>query len=310
MPNRPIDIRGYDSRQDLAPLLDFAGRCLAARFPLSTNWHPGDFIWELKPDYDRRHGVRMWMSDAGIEAVTMFMGVDTLWFDVLPESEDLVPDIVARAERARLRTADGAEQPKLSIRAFEGDARRIEALEALGYVRGEPDHVWFRRDLSLSLPHIAPLPGFRTRDCIGVDPELRAAVHRDAWNDLSEIGIPNARSSFSADVYRAVRDAPGYDPSLDILIEDESGAFVANCICWADATSRIGIFEPTGTNPAFRRRGLTRFAMLEGLRRLQQRGMKWAGVGTAHFNHPAIATYGSIFTPFDRTRWWTKVLHA
>jgi GNAT superfamily N-acetyltransferase len=252
--------------------------------------------------------VRMWLSADRVVAATMFTGADTLWFEVLPDAEDLVPQIVGRAERSRLRTAEGGAPLALSIRAFEGDTRRIAAFEALGYTRGEPEGVWFRLDLSKPLPQLSWPDGFRLRDCTDVDPARRAAAHRDAWNDLSEIGIPNAKSTFTTDVYIALKNAPAYDPSLDLLVENEAGEFVANCICWADDASGMAVFEPTGTHPAYRRRGLMRLAMLEALRRVQQRGLKWAGVGTAHFNTPAIAAYGSLFAPLDRTRWWTKTL--
>jgi GNAT superfamily N-acetyltransferase len=197
---------------------------------------------------------------------------------------------------------------KLSFRIYERDKRRVAAFERLGYVRGEPDHVWFRRDLSEPLPRFPAPEGFRVRDSIGVDPALRARAHRDAWNDLSQIGIKDARSGFTTEMYLGVRDAPVYDPALDILVEADSGEFVASTICWADPASGIGIFEPVGAHAKYRRRGLARFAMLEGLRRLKARGMAWAGVGTAHFNAPAIAAYSSFFPPLDSARWWTKTL--
>jgi hypothetical protein len=305
MPDRP-DIRGYQGRSDLELLLAFASRSLTARFPLPSCWHPGDIIWLLKPDYDRPHRVRMWLSSRGAEAVVMFMGVDQVWLELLPDSEHLLPEIVAHAERARLRGAEGAV--KLSFRVYERDAQRIAALERLGYLRGEPDHVWFRRDLGEPLPDFPAPHGFRVRDSVEVDPVLRAKVHRDAWNDLSQIGIPDARSGFTTEVYLGIRDAPVYDPSLDILVEAENGEFVANTICWADPASGIGIFEPVGAHAKYRQRGLARFAMLEGMRRLKARGMAWAGVGTAHFNAPAIAAYSSFFPPLDSARWWTKTL--
>lgn len=308
MPNRPVDIRGYQGRSDLVPLLDFASRSFAARFPLGAQWHPGDLVWQLKPDYDRPHGVRMWFSTERVEAVTMFVAADQLWFETTPEAEDLVPDIVARAERTRLRNAGADSAPKLSIRVFAKDTQRIAALEALGYRDTAPEGVWYRRDLSQPLPDIALPDGFHLRDCVGIDAERRAAAHRDAWSDLSQIGIENARSSFSTVFYRAVAAAPYYDPTLDIVLEAPDGTYAANCICWVDPATGIAIFEPTGTHPAFRRRGLMRLAMLEAMRRLQQRGFKSAGVGTAHFNTPARSTYGSIASQYDETRWWTKVL--
>jgi GNAT superfamily N-acetyltransferase len=298
----------YAGRADLAPLLDFAGRAFAARFPLNADWHPGDVVWELKGGYDEPHPFTLWHAPEGVVAVSCVMSADTLWLEILPGGEQRLPAVVAALEHTRLAAADN-DTPQLSIRAFAGDARRSEALTALGYAMSGPEGVWFRTGLAQPRPPVVPPAGFRVRDSVGVDPARRARAHRDAWNDLAQIGIPDARSSFSTEIYLSLRDAPLYDPALDILVEADDGTLVANCIAWVDAASSVGIFEPVGTHAAYRRRGLAGLAIREGLRRLQARGMRWGGVGTAHFNAPAVATYRSCgFTQFDRTVWWTKAL--
>jgi GNAT superfamily N-acetyltransferase len=300
--------RAYAGRADLAPLIAFASRAFAARFPLNADWHPGDIVWELKGGYDRPHALTLWQDADDVVAVSCAMNADTMWLEILPGHEHELPAIVAALEHARIAAATDEEAPLLSIRAFDGDTRRIATLGALGYAMSGPEGVWFRIDLA-GLPETAPPAGFRVRDSVGVDPARRARAHRDAWNDLAQIGMPDARSGFSTEIYCSLRDAPLYDPALDILVEADDGTLVANCIAWADAASGVGIFEPVGTHAQYRRRGLARLAILEGLRRLRARGLRWGGVGTAHFNTPAIATYRSCgFTLFDRTAWWTRAL--
>lgn len=49
-----FDIRTYSGRADLLQLQHYASTALASRFPLDATWHPGDFSWQLMPDYDRR----------------------------------------------------------------------------------------------------------------------------------------------------------------------------------------------------------------------------------------------------------------
>ncbi len=305
MPNRSIDIRSYEGVRDLGPLLEFASRSFAERLPLNACWHPGDIAWQLMPDYDRPHRVRMWLSGGRVEAVTMFPKVNQLWLEILPDAEELLPELIERAERSVLR----ANRQTFSIRAFEGDTRRIAALEALGYVAGEPESVSFRIDLAEPLPDSPTPKGFRVRDSVDIDPGARAKAHRDAWDDLSEIGQPNARSQFSGDHYRGLMTAPNYDPTLDILVEADDGTLIVNAVCWADERSGVGVFEPVGTHARYRKRGLTKLAMREALRRIQERGLKTGRVGTAHFNQPAISAYSGVgFELFDRGRWWTKVL--
>jgi mycothiol synthase len=53
------------------------------------------------------------------------------------------------------------------------------------------------------------------------------------------------------------------------------------------------LFEPVGTHPDFLRKGLGRAVMLEGLRRLQQSGMRQAIVSTYEDNQAAIKLYES-----------------
>jgi len=289
---------------DVPALLDFAARSFAERFPLNSNWHPGDIVWELQGAYDQRQAIRIWDGPEGVVAVAWFVGQALLWLETTPAHEDLVPELVGWAEAA-LRNQP--EAPGLSIRAYGEDARRIAALERLGYRRSGPEGVCFRMGLRAPRARFDPPPGYRVIDSTGVDPERRAAAHRDAWNDLSHIGLPAARSSFSAERYLSLRAAPVYDPALDMLMRAPDGALVSNCICWADAVSGIGVFEPVGTSPAYRGRGLARATIAEGLRRLEARGHAWARVGTAHFNAPAIAAYRSCgFEMYDRTWWWTK----
>ena len=305
MANHSLDIRRYQGLQDLGPLLEFASRSFAERLPLNACWHPGDIAWQLMPAYDRPHRVGMWRVDGHVEAITMFSGADQVSLEVLPQADELLSEIVTRAEQSMLRTG----QRTLSIRASESDTRRIAALEALGYIAGAPEGVSFRIDLARPLKDSPVPPGFRLRDSVGVDPGQRAKAHGEAWNDLSEIGIPNAQSEFSEERYRGLRTAPNYDPTLDILIEADDGTFVANALCWADAKSGVAIFEPVGTHASYRKRGLAKLAMGEALRRVRERNLKTARVSTAHFNLPAIRAYsGAGFELFDRTRWWTKPL--
>jgi len=301
--------RPHAGREDLPALLDFASRALSARFPAEANWHPGDLVWQLKDARDTHLDMRLWETSAGVVAAALFAGPGQLWLECLPEHEALLADIIDWAEAAMAAERPRLGQDRLSLKLSERDAGRIDRVEALGYRRSAPEGVRFRRALDEDIAP-APLPGgVRLRDCVGVDPEARAACHRDAWSHLDHIGIDNARSTFTLKTYGRLLASPVYDPTLDILAETDDGRLVANCICWADAASGFGTFEPVGTHVDFRAQGLARAVNVEGLRRLAARGLRWARVGTAHFNAPAIATYLSCgFEIVDRTALWTKSL--
>lgn len=293
---------------ELTALVEFASRTLEARFPLNCTWHPGDIIWELRGNYDQRQPIRLWESDGHVEAVAWVVGPGQLWLEATPSGERLVPAMITWAE-ARLRRDAAAKQVKtLSVRAFDADHERLAVLSRLSFQRAGPESVHYEFDLSQPVPDVVLPPGFAVRDCLDIDPEQRAASHRAAWSALTHIGIENARSTFSAATYQGLRSSPVYRADLDLVAVAPDGTLAANCIAWSDSRSGIGIFEPFGTHPEFRGRGLARALLAEGLRRLRDLGHGRARIFTAHFNTSAIAAYASLLQPSDHSSWWSKKL--
>ncbi|MBP7649606.1 MAG: GNAT family N-acetyltransferase [Phenylobacterium sp.] len=293
--------RDHAGADDLPVLLDFASRSLTARFPLDAGWHPGDLAWELKDTQGKPQDIRLWEAADGVVAVAWEIEPGDLWFEALPTHDHLIDEALDWA------SAELCKSGRLRVRSLEGDVRRAEALEARGYRLTTPESVRLRLDLNGEMQAPPLPPGMALRDCVGIDPEARAASHRDAWSHLAHIGLPKARSSFSAETYQRLVALPGYDPSLDILVEAPGGRLAGGSLCWADPVSGMGTFEPVGTHVDFRGLGLARAATLEGLRRLKARGLRHARVSTAHFNAPAIATYRSAgFEVIDRMAWWER----
>lgn len=73
---------------------------------------------------------------------------------------------------------------------------------------------------------------------------------------------------------------PHVDLDLKIAVTDGKGNFVAYCGMWYDREAGFAVVEPVATDPAFRRMGLGRAAVLEGLRRAGKRGATKALVGS------------------------------
>jgi len=303
--------RRYEGVADLPALLAFASACTAQRSPLRSSWHPGDIIWALQTRAHVPQPCRFWTGPDGVEALAWFESEGEVWIETLPASEHLVRTAVAWVEDAWRRWLAGrgsSSDSPIRIRAQSADTRRIAALEALGYHRDGPAGVGFRVDLDVALSLPEPPPGYRVRDSVGIDPVLRAAAHRAAWNHLDHLGIA-ASSQFSTEAYLSLTASAVYDPTLDMLAEAPDGSLAANCICWADEASGVGLFEPVGVALAHRGRRLASAIMREALHRLKARGHREARVGTAHFNHAAIAAYRAAgFEPADSSFWWAKVL--
>jgi ribosomal protein S18 acetylase RimI-like enzyme len=135
----------------------------------------------------------------------------------------------------------------------------------------------------------APLPaGYQVRP-VSETGELtrRAAAQREVWH-------PWTVGNVTDEDYTRFMRLPGYDRDLDLVAAAPDGAIAAYVNGWVDPVNRIGDFGPVGALPAFRRLGLTRAVLLEGLRRMRSRGMDRVCVSTTVTNTPARGLYESI----------------
>jgi ribosomal protein S18 acetylase RimI-like enzyme len=114
----------------------------------------------------------------------------------------------------------------------------------------------------------------------------RAEAQREVWQPWSVGNVTDE------DYARFMR-LPGYERELDVIAVNSEGVIAAYVNCWMDPVNRIGDFGPVGARPAYRRQGLTRAVLLEGLRRFKERGMQRVCVSTGVRN-PAQRLYGSI----------------
>jgi GNAT superfamily N-acetyltransferase len=304
--------RTYNGHRDLNALIAFAQQVTAARSPAPAFYHPGDFIWQLYP-FDETEDVRIW-SDPRAErdvACAIFEPPLTYEFVVHPDYEDeagLIAAILQWADSRRAAVSDRSDIPlayrsrganTISTSAFASDTRRIQALVRAGYARGDGESWHNERRIDGDLPQIALPSGAEFRTITQHVEEERAALHRDAWSVWGT-------SAHTVERYRRLRASPLYDPYLDVVLALD-GQLASYCICWVDDANKIGLFEPVGTRPAFARMGLARLVLFEAFRRLRERGMRSAIVGTGTVNRPAMALYASAgFTPVEEIHTYLK----
>jgi len=139
------------------------------------------------------------------------------------------------------------------------------------------------RSLDEPIPNGALPDGFSIRSVAGEhEVELVAAVHDSAF-----------RPKWAGGAYLPVMRTPGFDVERELVVVAPDGRFAAYLIYWLDHISRSGLFEPVGCHADFRRRGLTKALMYEGMRRMRARGMHTAIV-LHHADNPAsTALYAS-----------------
>lgn len=112
--------------------------------------------------------------------------------------------------------------------------------------------------------------------------ELRREIFGRAFNHPDPSEWPSAFS------YEELQKAPDYRKDLDLYIVGSDGEYVACCIVWYDGRNRMGMLEPVGTHPDYRRQGFGREVVMEGIRRVAALGAERVYVGSGQQFYEAI----------------------
>ncbi|MEU3460811.1 GNAT family N-acetyltransferase [Streptomyces sp. NPDC006733] len=217
-----------------------------ATWPRRLWFSEGDLVawaWAFLPHQVKR-------NDGSVKDVTDAY----LSYQVHPDHAGLIAEVIdwydrtaADVERTVVPSAaDGFALQRWAAHGYETDP------SSLG------DHgSWTQlneRDLTdVELPVLPD--GFRFRTADEVGPQAAVQAHLDAWSP----------SSYTAESYQGVRRTRGYRGDLHLLVEAPDGTMAASTIMWLDEANRTAEFEPVGTHPNYRRLGLARAMLLQGM---------------------------------------------
>lgn len=250
--------------------------------------HVGDLWWGIYTAryFDPTAELKVWKTGAGEIAAFALVESDVMTTQIGLNYRDdagLVDEIVAwGADKVKRNGKDS-----LWMKAFEHDDAMTEALLSRGFER-DPDGFYtnfHQRSLLEPLPDYPVREGWSVRN-VFLEHEMaeRVDVHRDAF----------APSRMTLELYRRIRNAPRYNPGLDLVLVTPQNSFAAFCICWLDQANKVGEFEPVGVREAHQGKGFARQVMAEGLRRLKARGAETAIVYSTSGNPAATRLYESL----------------
>lgn len=187
-----------------------------------------------------------------------------------PGHEDALDDMLAYAERRLASPKTGI----LRVPIYDNDEALRDAVRRRGYALEVESEVESELILG-TLPAPVVPEGFVLRSMVEYgDLTRRAKAFGLGFNH------PDPGEWPSGATYAEFQRAPDYRPDLDICVVSPDGEVASFCVVWFDARNRMASLEPVGTVPAFRRRGLARAAVTEGLRRAAALGAGRAWVGS------------------------------
>ena len=253
-------------------------------------------IWEYAythPWFDEASvdKIGIWEEDGRIVGVATYeLRLGEAFFNTLPHSAHLKPEMLSYAEGHL--SADG-DDGKRCLRAFicDFDSAFEEAAMARGYARNpDGDRPMSQFAIPSPFPAISVPEGFRLQS-LAEDNDLRK-MHRVLHRGFNHVGEPPEEG---VEGRRKMQSGPNFRLDLAIVVVAPSGDFVSYGGMWYDPVNRFGYVEPVATDPDYRRRGLGRACVLEGIRRCGELGATVAYVGT---DKPFYLSFGfkKLFT--------------
>jgi GNAT superfamily N-acetyltransferase len=294
-----VDIthRQYCSPDDFKLVGDF----------LITNFRPWnkDGNW-LQPTWEYMHShpyldessldkIRIWEDSGEIVAVVHYESrLGEVFFEAHPGYTHLKPVMLEYAEKYLYGETESGER---YIRAFVNDFDlELETLvKSLSYEKVEQ----YTRPVSqLVIPQPFPridLPeGFNIKSL--ADDNNLMKIHRVLWRGFGHAGEPPVDG---IEDRKKMQSTPNFRKDLTIVVEAPTGDFASFCGTWYESVNEIAYVEPVATDPDFRRMGLGRAAVLEGIRRCGALGATVAFVGSDQDFYKAIGFTKS----FDSNCW-------
>ncbi|MFX1537241.1 MAG: GNAT family N-acetyltransferase [Promethearchaeota archaeon] len=301
-----IESREYNPKEDFDKLMQFLINTYNETKTLQ-NWFPDRF--ESNHD-DWIPDIRIWeeindmISPPHHKIVAFVIPERTFnyFIQIHPDYSFLEKEIINWIEiHCTAKKKELNEKQTLSIITVEGNIIREQVLTELGFKQLlDPIYGHLRiRPLDLPIRDYSLPEGF----------EIRSVQGKSDYEKLAE-GVRlifGHGDWFTAEIIEGIINRSFYKQDLDLVVVAPDGAIAAFCTFRIDPVSRITQLEPMGTHPKFRRLGLAKALLSEGLKRLEKYNPTLLYIGGAADNPAAMRLYESVgFTKKLTLYFWVK----
>jgi predicted N-acetyltransferase YhbS len=262
-------------------------------------------IWEYAythPWFDEESVDRIgiWEDGGEIVGVVLYeLRLGEAFFQVDPTYAHLKAEMLAYAEQHLAdQTQEG--EPYLKVYVNDFDAEFEGLVQSRGYERQpDSDRPMARFVIPTPFPPIHLPEGFRLKS-LAEENDL-AKIDRVLWRGFNHPGEP---PEDGVEDRKKMQSGPNFRKDLTIVVEAPNGAFAAFGGLWFDPVNKFGYVEPVATDPDYRRMGLGRAAVLEGVRRCGELGATVAYVGSDMLFYQSMG-FQKLYT----SNCWISAIH-
>ena len=284
-----VQHRQYDPEMDYQKISDFLIRHYRPD-NLDGNW--------LEPIWEYMHGhpnlersalgkIRIWEDEGEIVGVANYESVPgEAFFQFHPDYRHLRTEMLDYTEQNLYGSSksDGRRILHVFVNDFDQPLRQL--VQSRGYQRlPEEDRPLYQFAVPDPFPVIELPPGYRLTS-LAEEPDW-AKLHRVMWRGFNHPGEPEMNER-KFEERRRMFDTVRASRELKILVAAHNGEFAAICGMFYEPRHRFGYVEPVATDPTYRRLGLGKAAVLEGIRRCALLGASTAYVGSDQAFYQAI----------------------
>ncbi len=242
----------------------------------------------------------VWEKDGEMVAVVHYeWHLGEAFFQFAPAYRSLRTEMLDYAEANLFGITEKDGRRYLAAYANDDDEDFISLLISRGYAKlDDYTRPLYRFDIPDSFPAIDLPSGYRLTSL--ADECDWSKVNRVLWRGFDHAGEP-PESDQDLEDRRRMFDTPKAQRSLKVAVKALDGNFVAFCGMFYEPTHHYAYVEPVATDPDYRRLGLGKAAVLEGIRRCAELGASVAYVVND------LPIYGSIgFEKVHHTECWVK----
>ena len=295
--------RPYQNDADLYAI----GTLIRRIHTLDPYWNSWSFalydIWAQRKLGDQVvFGITDWQQDlhlweeeqTGLVGAAVFRDPAFVKLIVLPQHRNLMAPMLDWVEMRFLEKQLADKQ--LTIESIESNPFFEELLGSSGYKKDTGHYIFRENELAHTEqePVILP-PGFSIQ-------HIQTAEDLKQFHRGTEVvfNFPDNPA-----VYQILRQAPSFEPELDLILLSPQGEIASFGSVWFDGALKLAEFEPVGTLPEFRKMGLGKALIVEACNRLRVFGCEKVTVMSWSESIGANRLYERAgFLPKTRKNYW------
>ncbi len=315
VPFMTIKMRAFHWNEDFELVQNF----LIETFNLTKtllNWIPSRFenrkfgpCGETEYQDEEDELVKIWeeidesdpTSKPKIVAVNILESSPICWINIHPDYRYLEAEIISDLEDTKRKMGKIDEHDvRIAFMVPASNTVRIELLKELGYSDLGPQEHNRIRSIDLPIPDYDLPEGFSIKH-VDIADEFEkyrmvvGSVFTHCGNMTEKLAKIYSEASF-------------YHDGMDLVVVAPDGNFAAFTTIRMDPVSKITEFEPVGTHPDYRRLGLAKSIILEGLKRLETHKPTFVCIPGAANNESATRLYDSLGFSKEDVHAWRKYL--